>query len=293
MPAAPLWLDLEGTANTRDVGGLPTVDGRRIRPGVLLRSDNLQDLTASDVHRLVDDLGLRTVVDLRSSGEVHLTGPTPLAGLVRHVQLSLIPEWDGEPDRAEVERAVEALTDEPEPAEPAVDVDAALPQLADFDRRDRSDPSDLTGHYVGYVTAAGRNVAQALRVLADPASGPTLVHCAAGKDRTGVVVALALSLAGVQRDAVVADYLRSAERAARILARLQATEAYGPSLAGVPVDDVRPRRESIEGFLAYVDRAYGGPHGLAMALGVTEEEVARLGVRLLGTSPLAGPLAGR
>ena len=71
------WIELEGAVNVRDVGGLPTVDGRTTRPGVLLRSDNLQDLSAADVTRLVDELGLRTVVDLRSTGEVHLEGPTP------------------------------------------------------------------------------------------------------------------------------------------------------------------------------------------------------------------------
>jgi protein-tyrosine phosphatase len=270
----PLWLELDGTVNARDVGGLPTVDGRTTRPGVLLRSDNLQDLSQGDVARLLGDLGLRTVVDLRSTGEAHLTGPTPLHGKVVHHQLSLIPEWDGEPDRAEVERAVEQAV-----------VDRALPSLADFAPRERKDPTDLTGHYVGYVDNAGAAIAKALQVLADPQAGPTLVHCAAGKDRTGVVVALALSLAGVTRDAVVEDYLCSAERAEQILARLQATDVYGPSLTGVPTTDITPRAASMEGFLDHVDRAYGGPHGLAAALGVTEEEVARLGVRLLGTSP--------
>jgi protein tyrosine/serine phosphatase len=278
---APLWVELEGTVNTRDVGGLPTVDGRSTRAGVLLRSDNLQDLTPADVRLLLDELGVRTVLDLRSTGEAHVAGPTQLSGRVAHHQLSLIPEWDGEPDGAEVERAVEqaVLSDR--------DVDAALPQLPDFDRRERRDPTDLTSHYVGYVEQAGANVGRALKVLADAGSGTTLVHCAAGKDRTGVVVALALSLAGVTRDAVVADYLCSAERAGQILARLQATDAYGPSLAEVPVDDVTPRAASMEGFLDHVDRVYGGPHGLAMSLGVTEEEVARIGVRLLGTSPSA------
>jgi protein-tyrosine phosphatase len=290
-PVAPLWLALEGAVNVRDVGGLPTVDGRVTRPGVLLRSDNLQDLTPPDVALLVDRLGLRTVVDLRSTGEAHLTGPTPLAGTdVAHHSLSLIPEWDGEPDADEVERAVErALLNEPAPqasAEPlGVDADAALPSLSDFSPRERKDPTDLVDHYVGYVESAGPNVGRALRVLADSGSGTTLVHCAAGKDRTGVVVAIALSLAGVSRDAVVADYLRSAERADRILERLRSTTTYGPSLAEVRVDDITPRRESMEGFLDHVDRAYGGPHGLALAVGVTEEEIARLGVRLLGTSP--------
>ena len=285
MPEAPVWLELEGAVNARDVGGLPTVDGRTTRSGVLLRSDNLQDLTDADVARLVDELGLRTVVDLRSTGEVHLEGPTPLAARgVRHHQLSLIPEWDGEPDREEVERAVDqAVEKKRESDQRARLAERALPTL-ELTEEDR-DPTDLTDHYVGYLATAGQNVAQALRVLADPDSGTTLVHCAAGKDRTGVVVALALSLAGVTREAVVEDYLRSAERAGAILARLQGTSTYGPSLAEVGVGDITPKAGSITGLLDHVDRAYGGPHGLAAALGVTEEEVARIGVRLLGTSP--------
>ena len=273
------WIELDGAVNVRDVGGLPTVDGRTTRPGVLLRADNLQDLSDGDVRRLVDDLHLQTVVDLRSHGEAHLAGPTPLEPTgVRTHRFSLIPEWDGEPDdpehdREDVDRAVEQ----------------ALPTLSDFSARARRrrDPTDLTEHYVGYVQQAGRNVGRALQVLADPDSGPVLVHCAAGKDRTGVVVALALSLAGVVRDAVVQDYLRSAERADRILVRLKATDTYGPSLAEVSVADITPRAASMEGFLDWVDSAYGGPHALAMSLGVDENAIARLGVRLVGTSPVA------
>ena len=257
------WLDLDGTVNARDVGGLPTVDGRTTRSGVLLRSDNLQDLSGRDVQRLVGDLHLRTVLDLRSTGELHLTGPGPLRGTeVVHHHFSLIPEWDGEPDRVEVDRALPRLPDRP---------------------RQRS-ATDLEHHYVGYVRQAGDQVARALRVLADPASGTTLVHCAAGKDRTGVVVALALSLAGVTRDAVVADYVRSAERAPQILARLKATDAYGPSLATTTAQEITPAAASMEGFLDDVDRRYGGPHGLAMSIGVDEETVTRLAARLVGTS---------
>ncbi len=266
------WLELEGAVNVRDIGGLPTVDGRTTRSGVLLRSDNLQDLTEADVTELVGRRGLTTVVDLRSTGELHLTGPGPLKELdVRHVHLSLIPEWDGEPDAVEVERALGDLASE-----------AALPSLPDRPRQ--SDPTDLADHYSGYVRDAGPNIAAALRVLADPEAGTSLVHCAAGKDRTGVVVALALSLVGVSRAAVVADYVRSAERAPLILERLRATAAYGPGLQGVTAAQIAPVATSMEGFLDAVDREYGGPHGLAMALGVDEETVARLGARLVGTS---------
>lgn len=270
-----LWLELQGAVNVRDVGGLPTVDGRTTRSGVLLRSDNLQDLTADDVAQLLEQRGLKTVIDLRSGGEVHLTGPGPLKAShirdLQHVHLSLIPEWDGEPDQAEVDRALDDIAQQ-----------ATLPSLPDRSRP--SDPTDLAGHYTGYVERAGANIGTALKVLADPASGTSLVHCAAGKDRTGVVIALALSLVGVTRAAVVADYVRSAERAEAILARLAATAAYGPGLVGVTAVQTAPVASSMEGFLDAVDREYGGPHGLAMSLGVDEETVARLAARLVGTS---------
>jgi Tyrosine phosphatase family len=90
----PDWIDLDGTANTRDVGGLPTTDGRRTVSRRLLRSDNLQDLSAEDVRRLVDDYGVRTVADLRSDIEIRAGGPGPMTRepLVAVEQLSLFPE---------------------------------------------------------------------------------------------------------------------------------------------------------------------------------------------------------
>ena len=255
------WIDLQGAANVRDVGGLPTVDGRRTRSGVLVRADNLQGLTPDDVTRLLDDIGVRTVIDLRSTGEVHLEGPGPLVGRAEHHHLTLIPESPGEPDSAEVDRAV--------------------PTMDDRSARRGETPRDMTGYYLGYVEDQPDNLAQALRLLADPANGPTVVHCAAGKDRTGTVVALALSLAGVTRDEVVADYAASAERIDGVLARLQASPSYGKDLEGRTVDDIRPEAASMERFLDEVDRRYGGPHGLAMSIGLDEETVARLAARLV------------
>jgi len=89
------------------------------------------------------------------------------------------------------------------------------------------------------------------------------------------------------REAVVADYARSAERIEGVLERLKATRTYGPSLADTSADAIRPVPGSMERFLDHVDREYGGPHGLAMSVGVEEETVARLAARLVGTSPLA------
>src|SRR5216683_3287361 len=72
------WIELEGAVNVRDLGGLPTEDGRNTVGARLLRADNLQELSASDIERLVSDFGVTTVVDLRSSTELESEGPAPL-----------------------------------------------------------------------------------------------------------------------------------------------------------------------------------------------------------------------
>ena len=246
------WISLDGACNVRDLGGLPTVDGRHTREGVLVRADNLQDLSSGDVDQLLAS-GVGTVLDLRTAAEVEITGPGPLRGTaVRHLNLDLVPHgFDGREDL--VERAV---------------------------------PDELAGehamdhYYIDYVKHAPRAVATALRTIADPNAGTVLVHCAAGKDRTGVVVAVALSLVGVRREAVVADYARSAERIEQIRDRLLATELYSADIARRPLDAMVPHADNMERFLDRVDREYGGVHGLAMSIGVDEESIARLSRRL-------------
>ena len=87
-------MTLDGAVNARDLGGLPLADGGTTASGVLLRSDNLQGLTPADVGTLVDDVGVRLVVDLRTGVEVELEGPGPLVrdgrAEIRH--RSLYPE---------------------------------------------------------------------------------------------------------------------------------------------------------------------------------------------------------
>ena len=248
------WIELEGACNARDVGGLPTVDGRRTRSGVLLRSDNLQGLTPGDLVVLKD---LTTVLDLRTSAEVEMIGPGPLrATAVVHHHLDFIPHgFEGRP-------LVEATIPDETAGEHAMD-----------------------HFYIDYVRHAPDGVAQALRTIADPRSGTVLMHCAAGKDRTGVLVAIALSLVGVTRDAVVADYSLSNERIERIRDRLLATPLYSEDMSKRTVDSMRPHGENMERFLDRVDAEYGGVHGLAMAVGVDEETVARLSRRLISASP--------
>jgi protein-tyrosine phosphatase len=230
------WIDLDGAVNVRDLGGLPTEDGRETVAGRLLRSDNLQELSASDVARLVGDIGVTTVVDLRSSAELASEGPAPLDALpgVRHAHHPVIPEI-GEA------------------------TDAAAEALLIRTKQDRSRfPGDpICGHYLGYLEDRPDQVVDALRSIAQ-ARGAALVHCAAGKDRTGVVVALALTAAGVRPEAVIADYAATRERTEAILSRLRRSPTYAGDIDSLPAQAHQPRPETMAAFLQQMDARYGG-----------------------------------
>jgi protein-tyrosine phosphatase len=262
----PQWIDLEGLANLRDVGGLPTVDGGAIATGRLLRSDNLQTLTPADVERLLE-LGLTDVVDLRSDYEAEREGPGPLAGSsVRVRQLSVFREWRAGVGEEKPDVRPEVL---PEDALPWVDLEPTV-QLE----------NEIAGIYLSYVLDRPDSIIAALRTIAE-SEGAVLVHCAAGKDRTGTVVALALALAGVEREAIIADYAASSDRVERIVARLVASPTYAENLRDRPMDSHRSWPQTMSDFLGHVDETYGGVEQLLITLGWTADDTARLRAKLL------------
>ncbi len=230
------WIDLDGAVNVRDLGGLPTDDGGETVAGRLLRADNLQELSPSDVRRLVRDIGLTTVVDLRSSAELASEGPAPLDAVraVRHVHHPVVPEI-------------------------GVATDVVAAALLVKRQQDRSRfPSDPTcGHYLGYLEDRPDQVVGAVRSIAHD-QGAALVHCAAGKDRTGVVVALALTAVGVRPQAVAADYAATSERTQAIVDRLRRSPTYARDIDSVPAEAHRPRAETMAVFLEQMDSRYGG-----------------------------------
>ncbi len=261
-----LWIDLDGLANLRDVGGIPTDDGGEIAPGRLLRSDNLQSLSDGAVDALLD-MGVSDVVDLRSDYEADREGPGPLSRTgVRHHRFSLFREWRGGVGQPKDAEPAEVL---PAEALPWVDLE---PQVTLRD--------DVASHYISYVLDRPDSILGALRVIAR-AEGATLVHCAAGKDRTGTVIALALSVAGAHRQAIVDDYAASSERIHGILDRLRVSDTYADNLRGRPLSSHLSHPETMETFLGHLDAAYGGVPGLLTRLGWSEDDNAQLRDKLL------------
>ena len=169
------WIELEGAVNVRDLGGLPAENGGKTVAGRLLRSDNLQELTPSDIARLV-----RTRRDHDRGPAQHGRAAPPRAPR----------RWT--PSRACGTRTTRCC---PSWARPRTWWPTCCSTRADQDRsRYPGDP--VAGHYLGYLEdrpGSGSGRAAQHR----PSPGAALVHCAAGKDRTGVVVAVALTVAGV------------------------------------------------------------------------------------------------
>ncbi|WP_067472096.1 tyrosine-protein phosphatase [Actinomadura hibisca] len=269
------WIDLEGAVNVRDLGGLPTTDGGTTRLGRVLRADNLQDLTVTDTRLLLDHYRLKNVIDLRSDPEVHLEGPGPLTRTpsvtVHH--LSLFSEGGRHTDVA-----ADTPTDGNAPGTGPVDIDKVLPWQQ---RRDHGPEQERsTGHYLGYLRDRADSVIAALRVMART-DGAALVHCAAGKDRTGVVCALALTVAGVTRQAVVTDYAQTGERLPQILDRLRASDTYAADLDSRPADSHTPHAAIMDKFLTRLDEEHGGVTAWLTTRGWTDEDTAALRARLV------------
>ncbi|MGI8722660.1 MAG: tyrosine-protein phosphatase [Geodermatophilaceae bacterium] len=285
------WVHLDGAVNVRDLGGLPTDDGRSTLRRRLLRADNLQDLTDADVRLLVDDYGVRQVLDLRTSAEIDLEGPGPItretAVTVR--EFTLYPEAGKRTDAL-----TETRSGAPRGTPQTPWTSGRRPPL-DIDAGER--PAVI--HYLGYLRHAASNIVDSLRAIGERDDGATLVHCAAGKDRTGTVIALALLVAGVRRGDVVADYARSGEVIDKIMARLASTQTYAADVSdaeGNPVTDVnmdpvtwaaianrqRPRAETMSRLLEILDERAGGPLRWLTEAGLTAAEQRALRTHLLG-----------
>lgn len=269
MGTAPdRWIDLAGADNVRDLGGLPTVDGGAVRPRRLIRSDSLQVLTEADVRHLVDDLEVRAVVDLRTGVEVSTEGPGPLTRepLVQIEHLSLFPEAGVNTDAAAVD-------------------DGDGPVVLPWQTRQRPESEEerrrgAAGIYLSYLEDRADSIIGALRVIGQT-DGATIVHCAAGKDRTGVVVAIALAEVGVERQAIVDDYALSAERVRATITRLAGRRTYAMDLKAVHVDYHRPRASTMAAVLDAIDTTHGGVPAWLRAHGWSDEDAATLRKHLL------------
>jgi protein-tyrosine phosphatase len=258
--------ELVGAPNARDLGGLPTSDGRRVRAGRLIRTAALGRLTDEDLP-VLGKLAPACVVDLRHATEQAVAPPDRLAGEPRLVHL---PVYD--------------------PAHPVFTYVSAVllgHDLNAYEELARGGmPGAMAAIYRWFVTgdSAREGFGTAVRLAADAANLPLLFHCSAGKDRTGWLSVVLLTALGVDEPAIRADYLRHNElteslREVLLAAMTRQRPDLDPTMAR-PLLEVRP--DYLDAAYDEVRRVHGSFDAyLRDGLGLTDETLAALRANLL------------
>lgn len=238
-------IPLEGAVNFRDLGGYRGLDGRAIRRRVLFRADGLSHLTPGD-HAEIRKLGIATVIDLRSDGEVKRGQFDVATTPVRFLHAPLLPNVDRDQKNVAF------------------------------------DPFMLGGFYSAMLEDAAVHVRAAVEAIAEPDGGPVVFHCTAGKDRTGVLAGLLLRLLGVDDEVIVEDYALTARAMAALKERI---EVRDPILAAQMQQGDQARFSAaptnMEQMLAAIDERWGSAEKYAATIGLSEETIAALRSKLL------------
>lgn len=241
----PREMALEGIVNFRDIGGLQTRDGGVVRTGRIFRSDALHTLTAVDIDRLAG-LHIATLIDLRTLDEIARSGPSPLTrGGTRVVHA------------------------------PVMDVDASPRMLED---------KPLAEMYADFLLVGKGAFRTIFEAIDEQDELPAVIHCAAGKDRTGVTIALLLRVLGVPDETIVADYAITDRNMARMIEgwkRSNPRPAAEEEATRIPEQLIRATPGTMEAFLVALDATHGSAEGYLRSVGVTNDQLDRLRGNLL------------
>ena len=229
----------EGCFNFRDIGGYPNQEGKRVKSGLYYRAGRQDRMTDQDLSRL-SDLQISTQIDLRRPDEAREQGKGPLETMgANYVNIAVIPEGG---------------TDQ-------------LSRLV-------GDTGISGKRYLGYLEFGASSWLQMFEIFAEANSLPVLLHCTAGKDRTGVSTAFLLSVLGVSRDWIEADYLLTNLDTHRQADFIETTIGFPEGVdredmiaaAGVP-------ETAMKDFLDGVESKWGSAVGYLQEIGVTQEQM--------------------
>lgn len=229
-----------GVLNFRDLGGYQTLDGRTTRWGRLFRSDALHDLTEDDLV-VFRGLGISSVVDLRSTGEVERTGRGLLEGeSIRFVNSPVLSSY-------EANREESAF-----------------------------DESYLARRYLQYLEIGAPAFVAAFEEMTVPEHYPLVFNCFLGKDRTGVLAALVLSCLGVERQSIVEDYAITDERVRFITGKLRQDPAHRDAIDQTDPVLLAAKEATMSSFLVEVDERFGGARAWVEAAGLAPGRLDQL-----------------
>lgn len=245
-PAPERRISLSGPVNFRDLGGYGTVDGRQVRWRRLFRSDSLDPVTASDARVLTEELGLLAVVDLRTHREVEREGRGGLADVALHYH--------------------------------------HVPLIEDITDGDRRLDRSLHELYVHMLAERAGRISDALAAIAsEVADHPTVFHCTAGKDRTGIVAALVLALLGVSDEDIVADYVLTQDVMPAMIERYPRRALRGSTGDRYPSPILRAEADTMRETLAVLTGDYGSAAGWAATATVDHGIITNLRTALLAS----------
>ncbi len=236
--------ELESIHNFRPLGPYATAAGGQLRAGRIYRSGALDVISPADAAYLRDDLGVATILDLRHPDEFGAGGiDHALADRVKH--LSIFPGTKAQADIIAELNGIYGVGISP-------------------------------GRYLHYLGAGGPQFARAFELFADEANYPILVHCTAGKDRTGVLLALVMDVVGVSPEDSAAEYGLSEASIPRLIAFLERT---GRVLEGTQ-EEIRARLatppEKMAGFLELMREKYGSAAAYLEGEGVSQQSIGRV-----------------
>jgi protein-tyrosine phosphatase len=241
------WIELEGCFNFRDLGNYTNTRGKQIRSGQVFRADGLQRLTDSDLDRLCGEIGLGGVIDLRSSDEVEADGR---GGIEQRIAIHHVPLFE----RTEADAGKNWIKPE------------QLSHMGDL--------------YWLMLQAARRPIVEVVKLIAQ-ADSPVVFHCAAGKDRTGVISSVLLSLLEVPQETIVADYAFSRRNIDAINERLGESDTYKKMMDAMPPDAYDADPAAMAHFLSKVIEEEGSVADWASNAGIDDGMLAQLQARLL------------
>lgn len=247
MTSRATALSIDGLVNIRDLGGLVARDGRTVLPGQVIRSDNPKALTSKGQEELAAQVSPSLVLDLRVPLEVEREGYTIRSSTTTVVNLPMLPQSGISQDE--------------------IDAGAAGSLVEDYRRQ---------------IEVNADSIVEALHLIADSGNRPVVLHCTAGKDRTGIVVAVLLSILGVPDEDIVADYHVTTANMAPILERIRAAQVFQENgLADAPSWIFESEPATMREFLLRLRADYGDAEQWALAKGLSPEDVDRLRDSLL------------
>ena len=240
-------LSISGLPNARDLGGISLRNGGVIECGKVIRSASPQFLTPEGAEELFS-YGVRTIIDLRSPGESDVEGIGHLQTLVDDGRIN--------------HKRIPIMSDNERDDDPIGRIDGV---------------DEAANHYVNYLRS-GRKFVEIVETIIDTASagGATLLHCALGKDRTGVSISVILDAVGVAHDHIVKDYALTAPHLKRMVTFLSSSISYRRDFTKPDWPSLAPQPQGIAGMLQWIKDGYGDSAGYLRSQGLPEGRLEEL-----------------